>query len=495
MKELAKELRHELLKFDHLLATRIRRKWRDSKSDKDAATHKRFCYAAADHYGVDPKTIQFIVQTKNWQDLKPAEHVKKLPSGLIKKSEAEFSIRDIVKDGGIHIDSKLWSRLNATLTKGQIKDLVFKAIRDNDLEPPYQPISKVQARSAFKALQEIDSKKLLRQMKTCTRWDYKYAISDWVIAAPNTGNEASNFFHQKARWQCGSKQFPSPFDIWYNDVQLMSLFNCFWTLKFKRITATEMRTAIALRKYIASQFKPAAAKCFYELFNSRSVYDPSSGWGDRVCGFMAANTTQRYCSTDPNSSLYDGYKAEVKAYKSTGQTVDMYCHGSELKGGMRKKYGHKGDTVFTSPPYFNAEQYSKDEGQSFKQFGNVSAWLQGFLYPTVKNAWDFLESDGPRGGILAMNIADIYDNSTGERGVLCDPMNDYISKLPGARYIGCIGLLLAKRPASGALEGKEGASIEPIWLWAKGGTWTLEDYIKNGFTTEVRGKKSLLRRK
>lgn len=492
MKDLAPELRHELLNFNHKQASAIRKKWRDAKANSCKDTHKRFCIAASSHFSVDPKTVSFIVHNKHWQDLKPAVHVKKLPKGLIKAKEEKLNL---VKDGCIHIDTKLWSKLNVEYTKGQIKQMIFDAIRDNNLEPPYQPISKEQSSKAFKALLDQDSKKLFKKMLTCTRWDYKYPISEWVIAAPNTGNEASNYFHQKARWDCGSKQFPSPNDVWYNDVQLLSLFNCFWSLKFKRITATELRAAIALRKYIASQFKPSAAKCFYELFNAKHVYDPSSGWGDRVCGFMAANNTESYCSTDPNSSLYKGYEKEVACYKKAGQKVKMYCHGSELKGGMRKKYGHKGDTVFTSPPYFNAEQYSKDEGQSFKQFNNVDAWLKGFLYPTLKNAWDFLDSEGPRGGILAMNIADIYDNANNERAFLCDPMNDFIKKLPGARYIGCIGLALSKRPQSVALEGKEGTSIEPIWIWAKGGTWTLDDYIKHGFKTKESHKSLLKMRK
>jgi len=480
-------LRPELSKFDHTLAMKLRKRWKEGGCQKDPEQHKKFCKKAGAHYGVHPKTIRWIVMSKRWSDLKPAQHVKAMPAGLglvkskAKAASGEINIHELVKNGEIKINAKLWRDLNEHFDKGTIKEAIIKAIRHYEMPAPMQPISLREADAAFKQIQEFDVSKLIKRMPTVTRWDYRYAISDIVIDAPRTGNEASNYYHQENRWKCDYKGIPSPYRVWHGDKYMMSMLNALWTLKYKVIGNPEFRTTLSMRKYIASQFKPLAARCFYELFNAKRVYDPSSGWGDRVAGFMATKGAEFYCSTDPNSSLYEGYAAEVKRYRQKGQEIEMHCHGSELPKGMRKRYGYKVDTVFTSPPYFNAEQYSDDPGQSFRKFGEIDAWLEGFLFPSLKNSWDALTDEGDRGGILAMNIADIYNNDTMERGEICDPMNDYIGTLKGARYLGCIGLRLAKRPQSGALEGKEGASIEPIWLWAKGGTWTLEDYLKHGF--------------
>ena len=51
-------------------------------------------------------------------------------------------------------------------------------------------------------------------------------------------------------------------------------------------------------------------------------------------------------------------------------TYDVFTDGSELIGNNPEfqKYKGKLDMVFTSPPYFNREQYSQDENQSFKIF-------------------------------------------------------------------------------------------------------------------------------
>ena len=49
--------------------------------------------------------------------------------------------------------------------------------------------------------------------------------------------------------------------------------------------------AFRLGAYIATQFKPVVAKCFYEMTNAKTVLDTSCGWGDRLCGFYATKGT------------------------------------------------------------------------------------------------------------------------------------------------------------------------------------------------------------
>ena len=47
------------------------------------------------------------------------------------------------------------------------------------------------------------------------------------------------------------------------------------------------------------------------------------------------------------------------------------------------------DMVFTSPPYFDREQYSEDDEQSFKSYPMYSDWRDNFLKrPTLTNAYE-----------------------------------------------------------------------------------------------------------
>jgi DNA modification methylase len=83
----------------------------------------------------------------------------------------------------------------------------------------------------------------------------------------------------------------------------------------------------------------------------------------------------------------------------------LFQDGSELIGDNPKFQKYKGqlDFVFTSPPYFNREQYSQQETQSFKSHPTYEDWRDNFLKPTLKTAYEYLKNDR----YLAWNIANI----------------------------------------------------------------------------------------
>jgi hypothetical protein len=64
---------------------------------------------------------------------------------------------------------------------------------------------------------------------------------------------------------------------------------------------------------------------------------------------------------------------------------------------------------------------------------------------------------------LVLNVADFKDR---KRYEICDEMNDFISKLRGAKYEMCVGMRLNKR-----VNRKTGDDSkvfgEPIWVWIK----------------------------
>ena len=49
--------------------------------------------------------------------------------------------------------------------------------------------------------------------------------------------------------------------------------------------------------------------------------------------------------------------------------------------------------VFTSPPYFDREQYSEDEEQSYKSYPQYDDWRDNFLKPTLTNWYESLRND------------------------------------------------------------------------------------------------------
>ena len=173
----------------------------------------------------------------------------------------------------------------------------------------------------------------------------------------------------------------------------------------------------------AVNFPPLTAKFLYEHFTEHckdekiTVYDPSAGWGGRILGAMCTNRNLHYVGTDPNPDTAGRYENVAKFYNdnvlgknkfwsdSEPNTYDVFSDGSEEIGNNPKfqKYKGKLDFVFTSPPYFNREQYSQDENQSFKKFEVYEDWRDNFLRPTLTTAYKYLKNNR----YICWNIADI----------------------------------------------------------------------------------------
>ena len=350
--------------------------------------------------------------------------------------------------------------------KTRIKEAISEAIEGLPL--PLLPITEEEAKEDFKNLEEFETRSLLRKNDIHTKAEYKYEASNWYISNSNIGRPASNYFHQEARFAAKHWRFDSPLDSWTIKRIHQEFLEPLWTMKMGQVNTLMLRQCIVLRKYLASQFPPAVAKELYNLFDAKHVFDFSMGWGDRLAGFHASNA-ESYYGTDPNIAVFKNYENQNKLYGTNKKTIFKNSPAEDLD-----LNNEKFDMVFTSPPYFDVEQYSKDESQSWQRYGSdIDAWLNNFLFVVIDKCWNSLVD----GGTLIINISDIFKNK--EFVKICDPMNDYISKLPKAHYTGCTGLRLSKRPNSknDRPEDAHKTSVEPIWIWKKNDKRTLNQII------------------
>ena len=350
------------------------------------------------------------------------------------------------------------------------KTIIKEAISDaiEGLPLPLLPINEEEAKEDFENLVEFDTRTLLRKNDIHTKAEYEYDASNWYISNSNIGRPSSNYFHQEARFAAKHWRFDSPLDSWTIKRIHQEFLEPLWTMKMGQVNTLMLRQCIVLRKYLASQFPPAVAKELYNLFEAKHVFDFSMGWGDRLAGFYASNA-ETYYGTDPNVAVYKNYEKQNKLYETNKKTVFKNSPAEDLD-----LSNEKFDMIFTSPPYFNAEQYSTDETQSYKRYGDdIEHWLKDFLFATIDKCWNSLVD----GGTLIINISDIFANKKVLE--ICNPMNDYISKLPKAHYAGCTGLRLSKRPNSktSGPETINKQSVEPIWIWKKNDKRSLEQII------------------
>lgn len=302
---------------------------------------------------------------------------------------------------------------------------------------PIQPPTDHDAFADYMALQSA-SKSFDSAIKTGewfsrSEFDKKYC-QPLFIDADRTGMKASDRHHWAARMACDSLNSPSPIRNWYQKKHRATLENSMFFEK-------SPKTALALRKYIASQFRPAAALAIYKLFNARSVYDPCGGWGDRMVAAMAADID--YHCRDTNPLAIAGYASMQHMY-TTQANISFEYEGSEVSA-PEGQY----DLVFTSPPYWKVEKYQGDKS-SHALYKKFDEWMNGFLFKMLDNAYSVLKPDG----IMAINISDVYANHEYNR--IVQPILERYSEY--GPYV--IGYRMAKRLNSKS--NNAGVFCEPI---------------------------------
>ena len=389
----------------------------------------------------------------------------------------------------INIPHDEWQSILKDYEKDDIIDELARVL--HTYEPPIQKITEEDTIDALKKLKSTWWNDILLDgvwfPRNDTKTDYDLRFDgEWkYFKRVNAGNNASNPFHIENRWKVDWVRMPSGWRTWQTEKGIKTIIRAYFSLEkvLTEVNENTLRMATTLRKYIASQFKPSIAKAFYDYFGSVNVLDFSAGWGDRLAGFYCGETTESYVGIDPNLDNHPNYQRQVEFYEKQRtffekeKKVDLIPLPAEDVDFT--EYKEHFDTVFTSPPYFNTEKYSEHDTQSFRRYSEIDSWNKDFLHKALGNIIPAMKT----GGILAVNIADVY--CAKKKGYLdiCNPMNDFI-KSQGLKYRGCIGMEMTKRFNSAgagkaasdyfsddfqdkALETKNDAFGEPIWIWEK----------------------------
>ena len=244
----------------------------------------------------------------------------------------------------------------------------------------------------------------------------------------------------------------------------------------------------------AVNFPPLTARYLYEKYTSHivqheplNIYDPSSGWGGRILGAMSSLKRIHYIGTDPNTDNYidelgktryeyvaDFFNNEVLEtnpfWEEDKNTYHLFQDGSEFIGNNSEFQSYKGklDLVFTSPPYFDREQYSEDEEQSFKLYPKYDSWRDDFLRPTLSTAFEYLKENR----YLLWNISDIKIGKNKYHPLEQDSI-DIVESL-GGEYKGKLKMLMTSMVGVDQSNVKNAVKIngtylkyEPIFIFYK----------------------------
>lgn len=265
---------------------------------------------------------------------------------------------------------------------------------------------------------------------------HDYEIMDVIV----------DYFQEKCRLSARRSDQPKPpLELWKENDQVFKVLQN--ALKERNAIST-YAVRETLYKVIkeCTQFKPSFVVAVGKIVGGTRVLDFSAGWGDRLAGFLALGV-QRYVGFDPNIKLREGHDAIQKTLVPcqavpTNVTIDY----SPFEDGVLPP-GETFDLVFTSPPFFDFEEY-EGKNTSTTRYPEVGRWAVEFLFLALHKAWSVLDDNGH----LCIYIED-------SRGVtITEAMCLFIlAALPGSETRGVIFSF-----ATGSSE-----RYRPLWVFKK----------------------------
>ena len=393
-----------------------------------------------------------------------------------KKGKEKLEDYEVIRGQELFIPPHVWIEMTDNFSRDEIITYISQKI--DGLPYPYTQYTPQEVNNDLLQLQSDYSPMIEGEwsMPRCEiESEATYQGKSLYLSANNKGLKVSNQFTEFARIEVDHQSYKSALTQWTREGMKgskRSFIRPFFTLydRSKGVNSKMLVNAINMSCYIPAQFKPSVAKALYDFFDAKHVLDFSSGWGDRLVGFLASNA-QSYIGIDPNTKLHEPYQ-KIVDYCNTDKEVRFICSPAEDADLSDVKV----DFIFTSPPYFDVERYSDEGTQSWKRYPKTEDWLEGFLFPTLKKCWGVLDE----GGRIAINIS---DKVKGNKRV-CQPMIEYMETL-GATYEGVIGYRMSKRPGNHHSLNDELSKAdifcEPIFIWSKGKAsepkWTQDNFF------------------
>lgn len=330
--------------------------------------------------------------------------------------------------------------------KQEIEDFLFKIMREKG-ELPVPRLSEVEELQVLISISETDSHQV-------------YDGHDYGFYA-NGVSFLNRFFPEI--FDVRKKNLPSVREAFQDDDKLRKAIKK--SLMYTADSLGMIRWIILTGAGNCSNFRPVCAKAIYECHGKPEgcrVLDSSAGYGARLLGAHFAKNVVEYLGIDPNTAPHCQDEIEyLDRVVPTGVKKQVLQMGSEdFTPENFPQYQNYFDLYFTSPPYFDCEQYSQAETQSYKKFPTYAGWVQGFYQQTIYNACDALKVDGE----FIINISEKVPNIKeltklflANKGFYVYKTDRYLLKtMPGGKKDKETGEIIIRTR-------EKGSNFEPVW--------------------------------
>jgi hypothetical protein len=250
---------------------------------------------------------------------------------------------------------------------------------------------------------ELSTEEIRAELKALAAIDGRHVIRGTSIHGSHAAIRLANYFHPQM-WAVRVSRYKSPMDCFNDDTCFKEAIQRAFRIWPERHGANASCLRRMLKSFsncaAVSNFRPSVARAVVQKFSgdNDAVVDFAAGYGGRLVGSLSL--PRHYIGMEPCSAQVRGLRKCIEVIRSLGLvpgTAEIHeaCAEDQLPKMPSKSTG----LVFSSPPYFDWERYSKQDTQSFIRYKTYSKWLESFLRPVVKESHRILAN----GGYLAIN--------------------------------------------------------------------------------------------
>lgn len=244
----------------------------------------------------------------------------------------------------------------------------------------------------------------LQLIQTCSE---KVFLPNGEIQWSNVGLALANYFHPQM-WAIKSNGYLSSVECFRSDRLLKLCIQRALEIWSDRHGANPSNLRQMLSSFTntkrVSNFRPTVAKAIYERYSLEGarVLDSCAGFGGRLLGCLPL--PRYYVGYEPSRKQFQGLRRMFDTIRDLGLTsCQANLHLACAEDAIAKEAKGSFALVFTSPPYFDRERYSRDDSQSYVRYRDYKTWREHFLHRVLAESWRVLR----KGGLLILNVANI----------------------------------------------------------------------------------------
>lgn len=216
----------------------------------------------------------------------------------------------------------------------------------------------------------------------------KYFIIKDIYLKTFVINSITDYFTEKIRIQCIFGENDSPKQYWRKNKKniIQKTID-----KYNKINILLIREILFQNTRFCNNFRISVALVILKLFNAKNWLDISAGWGDRLMAAILHNIDM-YVSCDPNLDLHKYYDKIIDTFAPNQKNKFIIYKNGFIEAPIQNNI--KFDLVFSSPPFFTLEKYSKFDQDSITMYNDEVSWTQNFLIKSLIKSYNLLNKYG-----------------------------------------------------------------------------------------------------